>query len=430
MLKSHLLFALLFVSIAQMWAQTDPKAGTWPTVFIPNGKAYRLAAPPKATETAAVVQAQSKLDSAMRAQIDHWNMGAPSFHWEEIMAQNWMGDALKNGLPAAMILSVATYDATVAAWDTKYAFNRPRPYAANKKIAALAPKTDSPSYPCEHSVAAGVGATIIGHFFPQLADSMQRLAQQQMAARVAAGMAYPSDTRAGFELGKKIAAAEIEQIKGYFNNAMWDGKIPEGADWKGQFAMLPHGGKSKTIALTNGSQFRPGPPPNYAKDMEELRAFEPNFDQKANLYKYSTESVPHDLLNLKLLQYNFHLDPPRAARAYALVAIAIYDSFVACWDAKYAYWGARPDHYDPSYKPLLPDLPFPAYPSGHACSSAAIAEVCGTLFPAERSAFESMAKNAAEARFQVGAHFRTDNDVALELGKKVGKEVAKKFGGK
>jgi len=30
-----------------------------------------------------------------------------------------------------------------------------------------------------------------------------------MASRVAAGVAWPSDTRAGFELGKKIATIEI-----------------------------------------------------------------------------------------------------------------------------------------------------------------------------------------------------------------------------
>ncbi len=427
MLKTHLLFALLFVSIAQTWAQPDPKAGNWATYFIPNGKTYRLAAPPKTNEHAAILAAQTQLDSAKRSKIAYWHIGAPSSHWEEMMQQTWMSDALKNGIPAMTLISIATYDAMVAAWDTKYAYNRPRPFAANKKIAALVAKPESPSYPCEHSVAAGVGATIIGHFFPALADSMLRLAQEAMDARIAAGMAYPSDTRAGFEMGKKIAEAEIAHFKDYFNSTPWDGKMPAGKGlWSGQFAMLPNGGKSKTIALARPDQFRPGPPPDFTKDMAELKAYQPTFEQSGNAYKFSIESVAHDQLNLKILQYNMHLDPPRAARAYALVSIAIYDSFVACWDAKYTYWGIRPSQLDPTYKSLLPDPPFPGYPSGHACTSAAVSEVLGHLFPAERALFEQTAKNAAEARFQVGVHFRTDNDVALELGRKIGKTVVSK----
>ena len=47
-------------------------------------------------------------------------------------------------------------------------FNRPRPFEADKRIKAYGPKTESSSYPCEHSVAAGVAATIIGHFYPKL----------------------------------------------------------------------------------------------------------------------------------------------------------------------------------------------------------------------------------------------------------------------
>ena len=36
------------------------------------------------------------------------------------------------------------------------------------------------------------------------------------------------------------------------------------------------------------------------------------------------------------------------------------------------------------------------------------------------------AKEAAESRFQGGIHFRTDNEVALELGKKVAEKIIKK----
>jgi len=40
--------------------------------------------------------------------------------------------------------------------------------------------------------------------------------------------------------------------------------------------------------------------------------------------------------------------------------------------------------------------------------------------------FVKKAKEAAESRFQAGIHFRTDNEVALELGKKVGAKIIQK----
>ena len=104
---------------------------------------------------------------------------------------------------AYMLLGVSTYDSTIAAWDTKYAYNRPRPFDVDSGIKALVFKPESPSYPCEHSVAAGVAVRIITHFYPSMTDSVNRLAQEIMASRVAAGVVFPSDTRAGFELGKK-----------------------------------------------------------------------------------------------------------------------------------------------------------------------------------------------------------------------------------
>ena len=80
-------------------------------------------------------------------------------------------------------------------------------------------------------------------------------------------MAFPSDTRAGFELGEKIAMIEIERTKDYISTALWDGEIPDKPGlWSGKYAMLPMAGHNKTVVLENGGEFRPGPPPDFAKD--------------------------------------------------------------------------------------------------------------------------------------------------------------------
>ena len=48
------------------------------------------------------------------------------------------------------------------------------------------------------------------------------------------------------------------------------------------------------------------------------------------------------------------------------------------------------------------------------------AEIYSYFFPESRAFFMKRAKDGAESRFQGGIHFRTDNEVGLEMGRKVG----------
>jgi hypothetical protein len=132
-------------------------------------------------------------------------------------------------------------------------------------------------------------------------------------------------------------------------------------------------------------------------------------------------------MNKKMFEYNLNANPPRAARLYAAVAVAYYDAFLACFDAKYAYWGIRPDQYDTTYHSLIPTPPFPGYPSGHAVMSGVVGELFTYFFPAEKATFQKIAKDGAESRFQAGIHFRTDNDSGLDLGKKVASKIIEKI---
>ncbi len=422
-----ILAAMIFMA-THLQAQIEPAAGNWKTWFITSGMAWRLPPPPSyKEEIAQVLSRQRDLDSAGRQQILFWNTGAPGYRWQDMMSKLWMKDAGTHGALANMLLNVAIYDATIAAWDTKYAYKRPRPFRADGRIKILVPEPGSPSYPCEHSVAAGVAATVIAHFYPALADSVNRMAQELMASRIVAGAAFPGDTRAGFDLGKRIAEKEIELTKNYSPQTAWDGKVPEGpAFWKGKNPMFPQARFHKTVVLDSSSQFRPGPPPDFAKDMEELKNFKPTFRSVANAFKYGSQS--EDVLTQKMFEYNLHLNPPRAARMYAIEAIGMYDGFTSCWDAKYTYWGIRPNQYDTTFQPVLFfSPPFPGYPSGHAMLGAVSAELCSYFFPADKAYFEKRAKDLAESRFHGGIHFRTDNEVALDMGKKVGALIVQKI---
>ncbi|WP_276372225.1 phosphatase PAP2 family protein [Chryseolinea sp. H1M3-3] len=429
-MKKSLLIPVIMVLITlHVSAQVEPGAGRWKTWFTPPGKTYRLPPPPSyKDEIAQVLLAQRSLDSAGMQSVVHWNAGAPGYWWYNMVFKLWMTDITGNGALANMLIGTAIYDATIAAWDTKYAYNRPRPFAAHGNIKLYSARPESPSYPCEHSVAAGVAVALISHFYPALTDSVNRMAQQLMASRIAAGTAFPSDTRAGFELGKRIAAMEITQTKDFITKKKFDGKIPQKPGlWNGKDPMLPTAGFNKTVVLDSASQFRPGPPPDFAKEMEELKNFKHTFYSRANAFHYASQPTGEDLLTKKIFEYNLHMNPPRAARVYAATNVAYYDAFTACWDAKYAYWGIRPDQYDSTYKPLMQSPPFPGYPSGHAMMSGVIGELFPYFFPSEKALFKKIAADGAESRFHAGIHFRSDNDAGLTLGNNVAKKVIEKL---
>jgi PAP2 superfamily len=425
------IFVIVLAIAVHMYAQVEPGAGNWKTWFIASGKTYRLATPSSyKTEITEVLSRQQALDSASRQQILYWNAGAPGYRWQDMMSKLYMTDTSYNGkgILAYMLLGVATYDAMVATWDSKYAHERPRPFAADNRIKAYVLKPESPSYPCEHSVAAGVASTIIAHFFPSLTDSVNRKAHQVMASRIAAGVAFPSDTRDGFELGKRIAEKEIEHTKDFIVKTKWDRKMPNQTGlWKGKNPMFPLAGLNKTVVLESSSQFRPSPPPDFAREMEELKKFKPTFRSMSNAFFWAGQNFWGEVLQKKIFEYNLHLNPPRASRLYAITAVGMYDGFVACWDAKYTYWGIRPSQYDTTYRPaILVTPPFPGYPSGHAAVSGVMGELYSYFFPEEKSYFQQKAKEAAESRFQAGIHFRTDNEVGLEMGRKIGSAIVQK----
>src|SRR5213079_3019883 len=58
--------------------------------------------------------------------VAYWATGAPSYRWSELATAEY----LKNGSPWQLaarglaLMHVAIYDSMVAAWDSKYAYNR------------------------------------------------------------------------------------------------------------------------------------------------------------------------------------------------------------------------------------------------------------------------------------------------------------------
>jgi len=114
---------------------------------------------------------------------------------------------------------------------------------------------------------------------------------------------------------------------------------------------------------------------------------------------------------------------PRAARAYALLGVAAYDSFIASQDGKFTYWYLRPHMLDPVIVPLFAAPNFPSYPSNHSTFSAARGDLLAYLYPNRASYIQALAKEAGDSRIWAGIHYEMDNQSGVTLGKKVAQKV-------
>jgi membrane-associated phospholipid phosphatase len=394
-------------------------------------------------------------DVAALDQISYWDSGAPGYRWNEIA----IAQGLKDGIAIAAyrvlaLVNVAIYDATVAAWDAKHAYNRPRPSEADPSLTTVVPNPSSPSYPCEHAAAAGAASTVLAYLFPKDAQSFVEKAELAGQSRLLAGVQYPSDVAAGLELGQAVAARVIEWARVDGADATWTGTVPKGPGiWFGD-PLLPGMGSWKTWVLESGSQLRPGPPPAFdspqrAAELAEVKNYPRDSNPFTELFFWPEDPAGRPVaggapvssnqivfyyapllhllwtpeLNQKLAEYRLDSNPPRAARAYALVSVAAYDATVAAWEAKFFYWTARPDQFDPTIKTIIPTYPIPDYPSGHAGTGGATAAMLAYLFPRDADFFNSRAEEMGASRVWAGIHFRSASESGLALGRAVAAKV-------
>jgi hypothetical protein len=164
--------------------------------------------------------------------------------------------------------------------------------------------------------------------------------------------------------------------------------------------------------------------------MNEMKAFKQDFNSTLLALRwaaYTGFDIWTDLASQKIFEYHLDRNTPLCARIYTLLHVGMYDAGIAIMDAKYAYWGIRPNQYDTSFHPLIFTPPFPGYPSGHAMASSAAAAVLSYFFPTDQNFFEATAQECADSRFYGGIHFRTDNETGLRQGEKLGRYVAESW---
>ena len=147
-----------------------------------------------------------------------------------------------------------------------------------------------------------------------------------------------------------------------------------------------------------------------------------------------------------------HKEKYDAMKTVSLVsktAIALYDAFISCWDAKYTYNYIRPETFinkyiDKDWAPLIQTPPFPEYPSGHSVASSSAATVL-TQMVGDKYAFTDSAEvpygrptrsfnsfyeasdQASISRLYGGIHFLNALNTGRGMGKEIGNLVVAKL---
>ena len=282
---------------------------------------------------------------------------------------------------------------------------------------------------------AGAATTVLTYF------------HSDEAARIDALAGRLADTRSrAFRIGKRIGKVLVKRAQSDGGDAVW----PVGTEPKGDPFWIPTppanvypplepvAGAWRTWNLRTGSQFRPGPPPAYGSpqflaELNEVYAVSRSLtDEQKRIADFwadgpGTVTPPGhwNTIAVDLVQ-QARLSTLRTARLFATLNTAQADAFSACWDAKYTYWSLRPVTairrlIDPSWLPYIATPPFPSYVSGHSTTSGAASTVLAGFFPKRTAELAALADEAAVSRLYGGIHFRSDNEVGLRLGRRIGR---------
>ncbi|MFN8511135.1 MAG: vanadium-dependent haloperoxidase [Thermomicrobiales bacterium] len=422
----------------------EPTAGQWKTWVLTSGSQLRLPAPPDAATTRAELAELQALaaqrDNAALDLVNFWDSGSPGYRWDDLALSHTLAKGIGGGKAWRImaLLNVAIYDATIAAWDNKYHYNRKRPSEANPQLTTALPVPNSPSYPCEHSAAAGAAATVLSYLYPADAAIFEQGATEVGRSRQVAGLAYPSDVSAGFAIGRAVGEMVVARARADGSDKAWGGSVPTGPNtWKPAPNTTPGDvttGTWQPWVLAANDQVRlPAPAavgsPQRAQESAEVKNFVRTnaTNVTAGYWEYygglRVHIYWHTHLSRKIAEYRLDANPPRAARAYALLSVAHYDAAIACFDTKYAHWTPRPVQLDPTLTTAFATPNHPSFPSAHATLSSANAEMLAYIFPREAGIFTGYAQESANSRLWAGIHFRSDNEGGLTQGRKVAELV-------
>ena len=391
-------------------------------------------------ELDAVLDRQAHADR-LADQIDYWTEAPTPVRWNEIFL-GVVRKARTNPVRVSRtlaLLNTAMYDAVIAACDAKLTHRRSSPAERDSRIEALAPPDELSSHASVDAAIAAAAVAVLTTIYPDRREMFERHQRELLDVRLTVGSHTASDLDAGSRIGAAIGALAVTRASSDGASAFWQGTTPDGPGaWKpakpfrNDQPTEPLAGTWQPWLMTTGSQFRPGPPPAFespewqAEADEIVRVNEELTDDQIRIARFwadgaGTDTPPGHWMRIAMeLVVRDQLSLAATARLLAHLSMAQADAFIACWDAKFTYWSGRPTGLIPGFASTIITPNFPSYTSGHSTLSGASAEVLSAFFPADAVTLEAQSEEAAVSRLYGGIHWRSDNEVGLEVGRRIG----------
>jgi hypothetical protein len=318
-----------------------------------------------------------------------------------------------------------------------------------------APRGASPD-----AAAATAAHAVLSNYFPGDAATLDAAYATSLA-----GIPNGTAKQQGISVGAAAAAALIALRTG-------DGSAPPAfysptssapGEWQPTPSCPAAGGillqwtDLRPFAIQSTSQFRSAPEPaltsaRYARSYEEVMrvgsidsAFRPQ--DRADVARFYAATAPVPVWNSAAAQVAVEQGRSMSenARALALMDVAISDAAASVFETKYSYYLWRPETAihasgDPAWAPYIVTPCFPGYGSAHASLSNAARDVLERLYgprhhfitlsnaavagvTLQYENFEQITHDINDARVYGGIHFRFDQDIGAEQGRRVGAYV-------
>ena len=220
-----------------VYAPSEPLAGTWRTWTIPD--VARLTVPPPPVydtpeywrEAREVWEVSRQVTPRQRKLADDWHLDKGSVTPAGVWNHHALGLLRGSSGPAATaevlaVVNVAMYDALVAAWHVKYTYWTMRPVTAIRERyeAEFLPYLITPPFPSYvsgHASVSGAAAEVLGYYFPERADQLDAMAEAAADSRLYGGIHFRSDDEEGLRLGREVGRRVLELLKSKGEAARW-----------------------------------------------------------------------------------------------------------------------------------------------------------------------------------------------------------------
>lgn len=391
-----------------------------------------------------IATSEDDLSTASGAVIVDWN--------EHTVAAITQHDGYADPCPASRIFAmvhVAMHDAVNATAHGRYhgyAY-RDRDYWADPKAAA-----------------ASAAYHVLAQQFPTQEASLHQWLESSLAT-------IPDGTREtrGVALGQRVAQVIVDLRTNDGSNetsAYTPGTAPGDYQYTMDGFIYRPGWQNVDLwALKSADQFRPGAPPPlwskaYTRAYEEVRSkgaldSATRTEDETNYAKFWFEFSESGWNRItRILARQERLGLAKTARLFALVNMALADSYVAGWEAKFHYDTWRPitairaadadgnpaTVADAKWEPLMTTPPVQDYPSTHSILGDAAAEVLARVLHRDDLGFESTstsfdgtrrfsslseaANENADSRVVAGIHFRFATRTGQRMGRQIGRYVS------